>query len=78
MQQKNCYERRENNYRYQKLITMLNISENKVSAKLLQKYKTVSDLQIRPHYKYLNRIIAVVFIILCIILFIPWTQNISG
>ena len=57
---------------------MLNISENKVSAKLLQKYKTVSDLQIRPHYKYLNRIIAVVFIILCIILFIPWTQNISG
>ena len=57
---------------------MLNISENKVSARLLQKYKTVSDLEIRPHYKYLNRIIAVVFVILCIILFIPWTQNISG
>lgn len=57
---------------------MLNISENKVASKLLQKYKTVSDLEIRPHYKYLNRIIAVVFIILLIILFIPWTQNISG
>lgn len=57
---------------------MLNISENKVAFKLLQKYKTVTDLEIRPHYKYLNRIIAIVFILLIIILFIPWTQNISG
>lgn len=57
---------------------MLNISENKIALKLLQKYKTVSDLEIRPHYKYLNRIIAVVFILVVIILFIPWTQNISG
>ena len=57
---------------------MLNISENKVALKTLQKYKSVSDLEIRPHYKYLNRIIAVVFVLLTIILFIPWTQNISG
>ena len=57
---------------------MLNISDNKVSIKSLLKYKTVSNLEIRPHYKYLNRIIGTVFILLTIILFIPWTQNISG
>lgn len=57
---------------------MLNISENKVAIKVLQKYKTVSDLDIRPHYKYLNRIIGIVFILVVILLFLPWTQNISG
>ena len=57
---------------------MLNISENKIATKWLQKYKTVSDLNKRPHYKYLNRIIAISFLIGVIFLFVPWTQNISG
>ncbi len=57
---------------------MLNISENKVNIKNIEQFKTIQDLSNRPHYKILNRIILVVSIIAIIILFLPWTQNISG
>jgi multidrug efflux pump subunit AcrA (membrane-fusion protein) len=58
---------------------MLNISENnKAKLHLLEKYSTVKNLSNRPHYKILNRIIFVVSIFGIIILFLPWTQNISG
>ncbi len=58
---------------------MLNISENnKTALHTLEKYTTVKNLSNRPHYKILNRIIFGVSILGMIILFLPWTQNISG
>ena len=58
---------------------MLNISNNtKTKLQPLDKYSTVKNLVFRPHYKILNRIIFTVSIIGLIILFLPWTQNISG
>ncbi len=58
---------------------MLNISKNKTTLlQSLEKYTTVMNLKKRPHYKILNRIIGVVSIIGFCILFLPWTQNISG
>lgn len=58
---------------------MLNISENKshFSKKLVQ-YQTIKNLENRPHYKILNKIIAIVSVFGIIVLFLPWTQNISG
>ncbi len=58
---------------------MLNISGNiKTKIHSLEKYSTVNNLSNRPHYKILNRIIFGVSILGIIILFLPWTQNISG
>ncbi|HEX8577119.1 MAG TPA: HlyD family efflux transporter periplasmic adaptor subunit [Flavobacterium sp.] len=58
---------------------MLNLSEkNKAVIKTIQQYETVKNLENRPHYKILNRIIFAVSVLALIILFLPWTQNISG
>jgi multidrug efflux pump subunit AcrA (membrane-fusion protein) len=58
---------------------MLNISENNnQGSKKLTQYKTVKNLENRPHYKILNKIIAFVSILGIVALFLPWTQNISG
>lgn len=58
---------------------MLNISDNnKPKLLALEKYSTVKNLALRPHFKILNRIILVVSLLGVIILFLPWTQNISG
>ena len=58
---------------------MLNISNNnKPYLKSLDKYVTVKNLELRPHYRILNQIIIGVSIICLFILFLPWTQNISG
>ncbi len=57
---------------------MLNISKNNSILENIDRFKTVKDLSNRPHYKILNRIILVVSIIGIVILFLPWTQNISG
>ncbi|MFV5688611.1 HlyD family secretion protein [Flavobacterium sp. ZT3R25] len=57
---------------------MLNISDNKTKLPSLDRYSTVKNLSNRPHYKILNRIIAIVSIIGLVALFLPWTQNISG
>ena len=58
---------------------MLNISkQNRILLEPLDKYKTVKNLSNRPHYHILNRIIAGVSVIGVIVLFLPWTQNISG
>ncbi len=58
---------------------MLNISDNnKSNLQELEKYSTVKNLSLRPHYKILNRIIFGVSVLGVIILFLPWTQNISG
>lgn len=58
---------------------MLNISnQQKASPEALRKYKTVRYLENRPHYKILNRIVVGLAILGVLILFLPWTQNISG
>lgn len=57
---------------------MLNISDNNKSQQHLEKYKTIKNLSNRPHYKILNRIIGIVSVLGIVILFLPWTQNISG
>jgi multidrug resistance efflux pump len=58
---------------------MLNLSKNNpIAVKNLLQYSTVKELSNRPHYKILNRIILVFSIIGIIVLFLPWTQNISG
>ncbi|WP_293896234.1 HlyD family efflux transporter periplasmic adaptor subunit [Flavobacterium sp.] len=57
---------------------MLNISNNNPIGEGIDKYSTFSTLANRPHYKILNRIILAVSVLCIIILFLPWTQNISG
>ncbi|MCR5862775.1 HlyD family secretion protein [Flavobacterium sp. J372] len=58
---------------------MLNISNNKKArVELLQQFKTIKQLSDRPHYKILNRIILGLCVLALLILFLPWTQNISG
>ncbi len=57
---------------------MLNISNNNRIDENIEKYKTYKNLSERPHYKILNKIIIGVSILGIVILFLPWTQNISG
>lgn len=58
---------------------MLNISTNKkVPLEAIEQFNTVKNLASRPHYRILNRIIAGLSLIALLVLFLPWTQNISG
>jgi multidrug resistance efflux pump len=57
---------------------MLNISNKGEIVEDIEKYSTYKTLSERPHYKVLNKIIIGVSIFCLIILFLPWTQNISG
>jgi multidrug resistance efflux pump len=57
---------------------MLNISNNNQITENIDQFSTVKNLSHRPHYKILNKIILGVSILGVIILFLPWTQNISG
>ena len=57
---------------------MLNISKKNPITENIEHFSTVKNLSNRPHYKILNRIILGVSILGLIILFLPWTQNISG
>lgn len=57
---------------------MLNLSQkNRVFVKNTQ-FKTLNLLIDRPHYKMLNKIMIGFCILVFAILFLPWTQNISG
>lgn len=58
---------------------MLNISNNKkTSVEAIKVFGTVKGLTNRPHYKIMNRVIVGLSLLLLLILFLPWTQNISG
>ena len=57
---------------------MLNISEKNKITENIGNYSTVKNLSNRPHYKILNKIILSVSLLGIVILFLPWTQNISG
>ncbi|WP_350286400.1 biotin/lipoyl-binding protein [uncultured Croceitalea sp.] len=58
---------------------MLNISKNVLNRKVdLSDFKAVQRVSHRRHYKHFNRFLLAFSIIFLIILFLPWTQNVSG
>lgn len=58
---------------------MLNIAENKLNKTVdLKKYKAVTKVMHKKHFKHFNRFLLVFTLIGVIILFLPWTQNIRG
>lgn len=58
---------------------MLNISPNKLNKKVdLSEYKAAQKVFHKRHYKQFNRFLLAFSIITLIILFLPWTQNVTG
>ncbi len=58
---------------------MLNISHNTLNKKVdLSEYNAIQKVVHRKHYKYFNRFLKVFTVTVFIILFLPWTQNVSG
>lgn len=58
---------------------MLNISNNQVNKKVdLATYQSYKLADKKDHFKYFNRFLGVFAIIAFIILFLPWTQNVTG
>lgn len=58
---------------------MLNITHNKLNKKVdLSDYKAIQKAFHRRHYKYFNRFLLVFSLVAIVVLFLPWTQNISG
>jgi multidrug efflux pump subunit AcrA (membrane-fusion protein) len=58
---------------------MLNISKNTLNKTVdLSKYNAVKKVTHKKHFKYFNRFLITFSIIGVIILFLPWTQNITG
>jgi membrane fusion protein, adhesin transport system len=58
---------------------MLNISNNQLHKKVdLTKYKSGKTIFTKEYYKQLNLFLLVFAGIGCILLFLPWTQNITG
>jgi len=58
---------------------MLNISNNKLNKKVsLDRFVSVQKVFHQRHYKHFNRFLMAFTIIGIIVLFLPWTQSISG
>ncbi|MBQ4820635.1 HlyD family efflux transporter periplasmic adaptor subunit [Aquimarina sp. MMG016] len=58
---------------------MLNITHNKLNRKVdLSEYTAVQKVFHKRHYKYFNRFLIGFTIVSFVVLFLPWTQNISG
>lgn len=58
---------------------MLNISDNnKMGVSNWDKFQTIRNLNLKSNSSTLNKIIVFFFILGLLILFLPWTQNISG
>ncbi|PQJ23442.1 HlyD family secretion protein [Tenacibaculum sp. SG-28] len=58
---------------------MLNISNNKLNAKVnLKEFKAFKKVDKQRHFKIFNRFLAAFAFAMFIILFLPWTQNVSG
>ena len=58
---------------------MLNISHNQLNKKIdLSRYKSGKDIMTKEYYKYFNRFLLAAAVMLFIVLFLPWTQNITG
>lgn len=58
---------------------MLNISHNQLNKKIdLSTFKSGSKIMNKSYYKYFNRFLLGAAVIIFIVLFLPWTQNITG
>jgi multidrug resistance efflux pump len=58
---------------------MLNISNNKLNKKVdLSSYKSVQKVFHKRHFKHFNRFLLAFAIVVFIIMFLPWTQNINS
>ena len=58
---------------------MLNISPNKLNQKVsLEQYESGKKVFHKRHYKHLNRFLKIFAVTAVIMLFLPWTQNVSG
>ena len=58
---------------------MLNISKNPVYSRVdLTKYKAGEHIFSKQHFRYFNRFLKVFAGIMFVVLFLPWTQNITG
>ncbi len=58
---------------------MLNISNNKLNQKVgLERYASGKKVFHRRHFKHLNRFLKAFAVLALIMLFLPWTQNVSG
>lgn len=58
---------------------MLNISHNQINKKVsLESFESGRIVSGTKYYKYINRFLFAFSMILLIVLFLPWTQNIAG
>ncbi|WP_405605112.1 HlyD family secretion protein [Polaribacter sp. Asnod1-A03] len=58
---------------------MLNISNNSLNGKVdLKKFKSGKKIFTKEYYKAFNKFLIIFSVLILIILFLPWTQNISG
>lgn len=58
---------------------MLNISQNKLNRKVdISYFKSSQKVFFKDNYKYFNRFLIAFACILFIVLFLPWTQNVTG
>ncbi|MEN3322745.1 biotin/lipoyl-binding protein [Mariniflexile soesokkakense] len=58
---------------------MLNISHNKLNRKVsLLNYKSTEKIFNKTYYKLFNKFLLIAAAIIFIVMFLPWTQNISG
>jgi hypothetical protein len=58
---------------------MLNISHNNISKSIsIRNYKSGRAITNKKYFSYFNKFLLAAAIILIIVLFLPWTQNISG
>ncbi len=58
---------------------MLNISHNRLNQKVsLERFSSAQKVFHQRHYKHFNRFLLAFAIVGFLILFLPWTQNISG
>ena len=58
---------------------MLNISEEKLNQKVsLDEFKAAGMVFHKRHFKYFNRFLKIFAVIFLVVMFLPWTQNVSG
>lgn len=58
---------------------MLNISKNSLHQTVdISQFKAVQKVSERNHHKHFSRFLLIFLIVALIILFLPWTQNVSG
>lgn len=57
---------------------MLNITHNKLNRKVPLEHYASGKVFHRRHYKHLNRFLKIFAVTTLIMMFLPWTQNVSG